>query len=215
MSAIAEFLKAALTMPTLVFSVLLLLVVLYWSLSLLGGIDLEILEGLGEVAEAAEAGEGLVETPGFLSKAGFGDLPRSITWSLVILFGWIASYALNAFFPQVREIATRGLVLALAVGGVSLVLGVAATALAVQPLRKLAEANAGTRRQELVGKTCTIKTRSVDERFGQAEVDDGAMLIQVRVEGPNAFTSGSKALVSGYDRKREVFLIVPYEEIPS
>jgi len=218
MSAIAEFLKAAFTMPTLVFSVLLLFVIVYWSLSLLGGFDLEVLEGLGEVAEVAEvaeAGEGLIETPGFLAKAGFGDLPRSITWSLVILFGWITSYALNAFFPQVREIATRGLVLALAVGGVSLVLGVAATALAIQPLRKLAEANAGPLRRELVGKTCTIKTRSVDEGFGQAEVDDGAMLVQVRAAGPNEFTNGKKALISGYDREREVFRVVPLAEKPS
>lgn len=216
MSAIADFFQTAFTMPTLVFSVLLVLVIVYWSVSLLGVFDLEMLEGLGEVAEVAEAGEGIIEeTPSFFSKAGFGDIPRSITWSLIVVFGWAASYALNAFFPQVREIATRGLVLALVVGGFSLVLGVAATALAIQPLRRLAEANAGPVRQELVGRVCTVKTRSVDERFGQAEVDDGSMLVQVRAEEPNTFTSGGKALISGYDREREVFLIAPYEEKPS
>ncbi len=216
MSAIAEFFQAAFTMPTLVFSVLLLLVIVYWSISLLGIFDLEMLEGLGEVAEmadAADAAEGWIEdAPSFLGKVGFGDLPRSITWSLIVAFGWVFSYGLNAFFPQVRELAMRGLALGLAVGAVSLVLGVGATALAIQPLRKLAEANAGVVREELVGRLCTVKTGRVDGRFGQAEVDKGAMLVQVRAEEPNVFRSGMKALIFEYDRKREVFLITPYEE---
>jgi hypothetical protein len=216
MSSIAEFFQTAFTMPTLVWSVLLVLVIVYWSISLLGVFDLGMLEGLGEiadVADAADAAEGLLEeTPGFFDKLGFGDVPRVVTWSLVVVFGWVFSYGLNVFFPQVRELATRGLVLALGVGGFALVLGIGATALAIQPLRKLAEANAGLVREELVGRLCTVKTGRVDSRFGQAEVDDGAMLVQVRAAEPNFFQRGMKALICEYDRQREVFLIAPYEE---
>ena len=64
------------------------------------------------------------------------------------------------------------------------------------------------RRQELVGRMCTITTTKVTTTFGQAEVRDdegGSMVIQVRSEGENALSTGDRALIFDLDRDEGVF----------
>lgn len=61
MTGIMDFLHQAFSMPTAVFSVLLILVIFYWTLAL-AGLDLGLFGGLGEAADGAS--EGLVEGVG-------------------------------------------------------------------------------------------------------------------------------------------------------
>lgn len=61
----AEFLSTAFTMPTAVWSVLLVLVIFYWTISLFGIFDLEMLDGLDGAAEGltsvADAADGMLD----------------------------------------------------------------------------------------------------------------------------------------------------------
>lgn len=236
MAGFQEFLDYAFTMPTAVFSVLLSLVILYWLLALTGLFSLEIfdaadgvLEGAAEglvegaadglldgaegVADAADAADAGGDSAGFFDRMGFGDVPRTITWSLVIFFGWLFSLAGTIYLPRFTEVATRGLaVVTIAVGAASLVLAVVATTVAIQPLRKVILAGYGTQRSDLVGRLCIVRTLRVDEDFGQAELDDGSSVIQVRNPQKYPFASGTKALIYDYDSEREVFYIMPAEE---
>jgi hypothetical protein len=222
MAGLKELLDYAFTMPTAVFSVLLGLVIVYWLLALLGNFSLEMLDaaegalegaadGLLDGADgAADAGG---ERGGFFDRLGFGDVPRTITWSLVIFFGWLFSLVSTIYLPRFTEVAVRGLTLVtVAVAVVSLGLAVLATTVAVQPLRKVVLAGYGTRRGDLVGRLCTVRTLRVDEDFGQAELDDGSSVIQVRNPQKYPFESGTKALIYDYDSAREVFYIMPAEE---
>lgn len=66
------------------------------------------------------------------------------------------------------------------------------------------------RRQQLVGRMCTITTTKVTDTFGQAEVRDdegGSMVIQVRSEGNNALSTGDRALIFDLDRDEGVFQV--------
>lgn len=227
MAGIQQFIDHAFSMPTAVFSVLLVLVILYWIVSLLGGLSLEMLEsadgmldgaaeglvdGAAEAADAlSEAAEG-AERPGFFARFGFGEVPRSMTWSLVIFFAWLFSLAASVYVPGFAAIATRGLLAAALLGLASLALAIGATAVAVQPLRKLLLAGYGIQRNDLVGRLCTVRTLRVDDDFGQAELDDGSSLLQVRNPQNYDFQSGSKALIYEYDPAREVFYIMPSED---
>lgn len=223
-----EFLQAAFSMPTAIFSVLLILVILYWLTVIFGALDLELFDGLFEAADGLAEGavegavegvaegtaDALVEHPGCLSQLGFAGVPCSISGSLLILFAWIFSFGGMAL---VGKIAVVGIALIFAIVGVGLVavaLAVGATAVVLRPLRKLIVGEESTVRQDLVGRVCTLTTQSVDEGFGQAEVSDrgAAILIQVRATEPNILTRGSKALIFDYDRAQEVFHVTPADE---
>lgn len=222
MTEIQELLDYAFTMPTAIFSVLLSLVLVYWLVSLLGLFNLEMLDAAEGLAEGAAEGlaegaaEGLAEageSGGFFRTMGFGDVPRSITWSLVIFFGWLFSLLATIYLPRYTDIATRGLmVVTVAVAALSLGLAVLATAVAIQPLRKVILAGYGTQRSDFVGRICTIKTLRVDDEFGQAEIDDGSSIIQVRnPQQQYHFENGAQALIYEYDAAREVFYVMPAE----
>ncbi len=226
-----EFLQAAfLTMPTAIFSVLLILVILYWLTVIFGALDLELFDGLFEAADGlaegavegameglAESADAVVERPGCLSQMGFGEVPYSISGSLIILFAWIFSYGGMALAGKIAAVALGGIALILGVALVAVVLAVGATAVALRPISKLVVGEASTVRQDLVGRVCTVTTQSVDEKFGQAEVTDrgAAILIQVRSIEVNVLARGSKALVFEYDRAKEVFLVMPADEAPA
>ena len=154
--------------------------------------------------------------PGVLEHLSFGDVPRSFSWSLVIGFAWLFSLLGSVYIPGFDGLASSGLatggVIAVVLGVVSLALGVVATSIALRPLNKAMRAGLGARRHQLIGRTCTIRTNRVDAAFGQAEVDDGAMIIDVRTLDPTVeLTHGARALIFNYDGDREVFLVSPLD----
>lgn len=220
-----EILDHALSLPTAIFSALLGLVALYWVISLLGIFSLEIFEAAEGMAEGAaegladaaadglaEAAEGLTdgERQGFFKLMGFGDVPRSISWSLVIFFSWFFCLLGSIYLPRFTTFVVTGVtIVTLGMIGLSLVLAVGVTSLAIQPLRRVLLAGYGTKRRDLIGRLCVVKTLRVDEEFGQAELDDGSSLIQVRNSQGFHFENGSSALIYEYDAAREVFYIVP------
>ena len=219
MDGLKEFLDYAFTMPTAVFSVLLILVILYWVLALLGSFSLEMLDAAEGAAEGlVEGAEGLTDAdgggrPGFFDRLGFGDVPRTMSWSLVIFFGWLFSLAGTVYLPRFTQVAFTGLTMVTAALAIaSLGLAVVVTTVAIQPLRKLLLAGYGPERNDLVGRLCVVKTLRVDEDFGQAELDDGSSLLQVRNPQGFPFESGTKALIYEYDGAREVFYIMPAED---
>lgn len=236
MNELQTFLQAAVSMPTAFWSVLMVLVGLYWTLSMLSGLNLDMLDGIDALdafdgvdaldaldaadaldgVDALDAADGLdqVDAPSFFDNIGFGDLPRTFTWSLNIVFGWAVSLLGSVYIPGFQELANRGMGLAAALSAGSLAVAICLTAVAIQPLRRWTNAAEGTKRNELIGRGCTVKTGRVDEDFGQAEVDDGSMLVQVRLRAgeAHALHHGMRALIYEYDPAREVFLIAPIEE---
>lgn len=220
----SEFLEAAFTLPTAIWSVLVLLAAVYWLIFLLGIFDLDILEGLfGSVEGAAEGGlEGALEgadalegdageNGGCLSVVGLSGVPLAISGTLLAIFGWTFSYFGMELLAELPELAARGALVAAGVGLAAGGLSLGMTALAVRPMRKLFKLAPVTGRRDLVGRRCKVTTLRVDEGFGQAEVDDGGatILIQARCRRANQLGRGDRAVIYEYDAAREVFWVVP------
>lgn len=242
-----EFLSAAFTMPTAVFSVLLILVLLYWLIFLLGIFDLDLLDGVFDSADALDALDGADaldamdaldgadaldgvdgldgadaldgahaggERSGCLGVLGLGGVPVAIAGSLLVTFGWIFSYFGMGLVAGIPALAAGGALLATGVGLAAFGLAVGASSIAVRPLRKLLEMAPVTGNRDLVGRICQVTTGRIDEKFGQAEVDDdGApILIQARCRRDNELTRGSRAVIYEYDKAGEVFWVVPMDK---
>lgn len=185
------FVDAVLSVPTVLFTPLLLVVVGYWLVVLAGGVDADIEGGSGE------AGGGAL---GFL---GFGGVPLSVVGSLLVVFAWFAALAGGQLMP-----AVPGGIVAVA----ALVVAWLPTRLAVVAVRRLLPAGAEPSRADFVGRTCVIRTQRVTGTFGQAEVrapDGSSALVQVRQAGHDQLTAGTVALVYDFDPAGEFFWVVP------
>lgn len=228
-----ELFDQAFTMPTTVWSVLLIAVIAYWGLKLLTGLD--FVEDLFGGAEGAIEGgiEPGLEVDldadldadgssghgrGWVRLLGFGEVPVILVLSLIVGFGWIASFTGSRLFTGLTWF-TAGSAGAIAlIALVSLAVSLALTVLAVTPLRRLMHFTPATELRQLVGRTARVTTLRVDGRFGQAEVEDdvGApILIQARSDVPNEFTRGDLVALASYDPEREAFVVVESVDVES
>lgn len=218
----SEFLDQIVAFPTVIYTTLLGLVLLYWGFVILGILDVDVLDGAEGVAEglaegaaeaaaegAAEAGLGLA---GLVHALKLRNAPVTVVLSLTVLSSWVLSFlAMVHVAPHIGFIPTlvvQGLVFAL-----SPVLALPVTSLLVWPLGPLFRTHQGGRLQSFVGEVCEITTGKVTEGFGQATLSDGGagLLVQVRCLRANELKKGSQALVVNYDPERQTFLVEPVE----
>lgn len=228
----AEFLEAAFSFPTAVFSVLLGLMLLYWLTVILGALDLDSLDSLmglegaeggaegaleglegaeGADAAGAEGAEGASE--GLFDRLGISGVPITITLSFFALFGWALSYLGMQYLGDSGAVAGFAFSGAL-IGAVAMLIGLAAAIIAVRPLRQVFAIAGARSRISFVGSVCRVTTGRVNADFGQAEIDDGGAgsLVQVRCSEENQLHRGSQALIFDYDPAREVFKVVPLDD---
>lgn len=124
--------------------------------------------------------------------------------SLWVLLSWFAALVGSTYAGDgwLRYAVLAG---AAVVGGV-------VTSLVMKPVRKWLRSEILPSRNDFVGRTCVIRTSTVTERHGQAEVtaeDGSSAVVQVRQAGDKArLTSGSTALIFDYDADGEFFWVV-------
>jgi len=221
-----EFLNTAFTMPTTVFTVLLMLVGLYWITVILGILDIEVFDSIFDLFDGATDGvmDGVADGLGDSLDAsdhdgclGMGGVPMTIIGTFFSLFGWAFSFLGMSFLPTaLPALAAGGTLLLVVVGAGAAVLALGTTAIATRPLKKLFRLGPVTQNSDLVGRVCTVTTLKIDDRYGQAEVDDdegSTILIQARSrDADNGLTRRSKALIFEYDRVRQIFYVSAYDD---
>ena len=206
----SAFLAAAFSLPTVVFTVLLLFFLGYALLTLLGAADIEWLDSLFGLDEAEEALEGADgeggPLHGALSGLGVVEIPLAIFGGVATVFAWLASFAAMQFLPG-------NALVKIGVGLGAALLGLRLGSWAVRPLRRVFATPAAPVRSEIVGKICTIRSLHVNERAGTAEVEDGGagIIAEVRCLRENQLTRGSKAVVYDYDQKEGIYRVGPIE----
>lgn len=225
-STMDEFVASSLSFPTVVFTVLLGIALVYWVLVILGALGLDALDfddgGHGGEVGHGDAGHG---------DGGHGDghdghshgllgsilgalrldaVPMTIVLSLIFFFGWLLSelsihylFGGNAYVLGGERNKLLETLLLVAV----FVLAVLLTSVAIRPLAPVFRTHSAARRSNLVGKIVTIDTSRVDAGFGAARAEDGGagLIVQVRCDPPNDLVRGARALVVSYDEAREVY----------
>lgn len=212
-----EFISVVFGFPTLVYSVLLAVVLVYWLLAIVGlvdfgesGIDLEI----GQHADAHV--DDLSTIAGYVVAFGLSGVPFSIVVTLLVVIGWtlstLAGIWVLAWVPTLPLQIAAGLVVLALCFALSIVIA----ARIVRPLRGAFVTQYGPRNADLVGQTCTITTGVVDERQGHAQVAQrgAALLIQVWAPAPNTLRRGSPALIVEYDAAARRYLVQAMDSPP-
>lgn len=186
--------------PTVVYTVPLIICLIFWLISVLAQFDIDFLD----IDIEAESG-----VASLLVVFGFTGVPLTLSFSMLFFFAWAISLScatwLLPFVPAgLYFYLASALVLLL-----SFLLSVWWTGLLVQPISYLFIVHEAPSNHSITGKSCIITSLSVDADFGQAKVEDGGagLIISVRAPEGNFFTKGDKALVYDYDAAQNLYHI--------
>jgi hypothetical protein len=196
-----EFLEICLSWPALPATVLLLLVSAYWAFVALGALDLDFAD---VDLDADLQTDGEVLSFGFvvLRWLNIGEVPLMVWTTVFTLSLWTATMLIDG---RSTHDATGEIALALLRNaGIAIV----ATKLFTQPLRGKFDPSEPLKADDLIGRTCLIKTSEVTPLHGQAEykTDGSPLFLHVRT-AQGTLRKGEPAEIVGYDTARHVHIV--------
>ena len=205
----ADFLNNAFSFPTLFYTGLLGLTILYWLASSMGLAEFDSADGV------ELEGSDIANNSGLLSRFKLDEIPLTISLSFIIFFSWVicfitVHYYENKISDELVEIFVGFWIIVLAPVVSAPIVGTLLTPL--KPFfRKLKESADGRKADSLIGHLASIRTNKVTMDFGDAEIDDeGANLIlKVRAEEPNDFKRGDSVIITEYIEDENTYRIRP------
>ena len=89
------------------------------------------------------------------------------------------------------------------------------TSIAIRPLARVFVPHEVTRNHQLVGKICRIRTGHVDAGFGEATLEDGGagLIVRVRIDTGEQLKRGDEALIVDYDEEKQQFTVAPMDDL--
>ncbi len=207
--------------PTLIYTILLVVCVIYWAGAVLGLVDLDILDLDLEGFEGS-GGDISTDSPhstpdvlaGLLLRFGLVGVPVTISISILVLIGWLLCYyTVHFVFPFVPGSFLKF------VAGIPVLLGtlyVSAriTGVLIRPLRPLFEKATQETVKHVLGQTAIVRTSRVDNDFGEADLDDGGagLILKVRTTGDDQFVKGDKVVIYEKLSEQNIYRVISEEE---
>lgn len=205
--------------PTVFFTFLLLLVVLYWLVAVLGLIEIDVLDF--DIPEA----DGMDINPdtglsnanvlaGLVLRFGLHGVPVTIILSFVALFGWFVCYYAVHFLMGMVPKGLFSLLVGVPILVGSLYVAVLITAVLIKPLRPLFKKTSQDTVKRVLGQTAVVKTSRVDNNFGEAILEDGGagLLLKVRATVGTTFSRGDRVVLLEHDKEKNTYRVISEEE---
>jgi hypothetical protein len=206
-----SFYDAAIAFPTVVYTTLLGVVLVYWVLALIGIVDfdsghLDVDTDLHADADAGDVGD----LAGYLVALGLNGVPFSVVVTLLVLFSWTMTCLAAMWLLPLVPTSPLRMLAGVATLPLAFAISLPLTARLIRPMRGLFVTHTAISNAALVGQTCRVLTSSVDEKFGRAEVATRGAGLNIRVwaETPNTLVKGSIARILEHDEAGERYLIV-------
>ncbi len=213
-----EFLDSAFSFPTVVYTVLSIVLIGFWTVTTVIGAGADAFEDVDfdfdadtDVDLDLDVGGGDASGSLFRSALeflGVGNMPLLLALGLESLLAWLTSIVLVTLIGDVTGLS--GTIINIAVLIASLLIGVWATTAFGRRFAHVFKPTHAAKQREFVGSVCTITTNRVSAEFGQAEVRDdegGSLVVQVRCRHENDFRAGDRALIYDLDRETGEFHI--------
>lgn len=207
-----DFFAAAVGYPTAIYTTLLAVVLVYWLLAIVGIVDFE---SGGLDLDLDTHADGDIDDIGVIASyavaLGLNGVPFSVVVSLLVLIGWMLSCLAGMWLLPLVPTLVLKILAGTAVLLGSLAVAIPITARIIRPMRGLFVTHTAVSNAALVGQICRVLTRSVDERFGRAQIERRGASLNIRVwaRTPNALTKGSAARIVEYDEAGARYLIEP------
>ena len=210
----------AIRLPTLPYSILLGVVILFWFSVILGALDIETFDfdvdtdvdidvdlDMDADADVGDAG-GLGS---FWASLNLGVVPVSLWISIFVIIIWLTSIMLNGILDAIFPVHN----LFRLVGGFIILAPLTAilTKYAVLPFKPVFNTVKEKGKKDFVREVCEITTSKVTPGFGMAEIKNaGAVInIDVRARTEEGLTKNDRALILSYDKDEDVFQVTRFE----
>ncbi|MBA6252992.1 OB-fold-containig protein [Colwellia sp. MB3u-55] len=210
-----QLLEVASKFPTVIYSTLLGVVVVYWLIGMLGLVDLGLAGDVDlDVEVDTELDTSVGGLTGFMLTFGLTGVPFTLVFSIIILTCWLISFYLQlyilAWLPDGWLYYLFGVVSGFIVFLISLPL----TAIVIRPLKGMFKSVETSMSIQLVGKSATIATQTVSETFGQVRIyNKGAeILLDVRCDPEHRLKKGDNVLLIEYLKEKHIYIVAPYDE---
>lgn len=205
------FLHSALAFPTVLFSFLLCLAVLYWLVAALGILEIDVLDG-----DFAGDGEGLEleGLAGLLLRLGLGGVPVTLVLTLLVFFAWFASYFVELLLLRHLPLGWLRYPLGLAVAAAALLPAVPLTGMLCRPLRRLFRKVEAPSARSLLGQVARVRSGTVSPRFGEADLDDqgAGLILRIRADESAGFRRGDRVVLLQYLEAEHAYRVVSEDE---
>lgn len=206
-----NFLTTSFAFPTIVFTVLLIIISVYWLLTIVGLFDIDFLDidmDFDYAGEAAPAG-GL---SGVMIAMGLTGLPVSIIFSFIVLFSWLGTYLSSLYMLPYISLGFLFWLMAIVSIIFSVVVSIPVTIFMTKPMRRFFKVNYATKSNDLLGEICQVITSEVSDTFGEAEMNKEGdyFIFQVRSKKNNQIKKGDDVVLLEYDHDLNVYYIKKY-----
>ncbi|WP_367110774.1 hypothetical protein [uncultured Psychrobacter sp.] len=202
--------------PTFVFTGLVMFVTLYWVVSLLGMTDMDTVE-FGESGGDADVSN--LSSTGFFTglmlKFGLYGVPLIIILTLISLIGWVLSYLYTSFLHHYFDSGVLYYVFGTGALIFVLVVSMWLTGVIISPIRKNIAKIPKRNAISNVGKTAIVRTLSVTDKHGEAELNDGGagLILKIRPDmNENSLKQGDKVVLVEYLNEANVYLVAPVKD---
>lgn len=202
--------------PTVIFTGLVMFVTLYWVVSLLGMTDMDSVE-FGESGGDADVSN--LSSTGFFTglmlKFGLYGVPLIIILTLISLIGWVLSYLYTSFLHQYFDSGVLYYLFGTGALIFVLVVSMWLTGVIISPIRKniakIPKRNASSN----LGKTAIVRTLSVTDKHGEAELNDGGagLILKIRPDmNENSLKQGDKVVLVEYLNEANAYRVTPVKD---
>lgn len=184
--------------PTAIYTVLLLVCMVYWAGAVLGLIDIDIINIDTDLDLNADSGHTMPDVlAGLFIKFKLVGVPVVITLSMITLFGWFICYFMVHFILGGFDNSIIRFLLGIPIFAASLVAAAWITTFAMKPLRGVFKHTTTETHKHILGQRAVVRTSRVDENFGEATLDDGGagLILKIRATGDDTFTKGDRVVI--------------------
>ncbi|NZA26309.1 hypothetical protein H0E84_07915 [Luteimonas sp. SJ-92] len=206
-----EFLRIALSFPTVVFSLALGVMVALWLLAALGIFQSEALDGWALPDIDGMEPQGLTAV---MMKFGLGGLPLMLVLTLLAFIAWLVSYFADYLLLRHLGSTLLRFPLGAVVLLVAFVAGVLGAGQALRPIRHFLARLAPQAQRSVIGMAATVRSPAVTATGGQATVEDGGagLILQVRSDREGGFHRGDRVVLLEYLEPDNAYRVVGEDE---
>lgn len=197
------FLAITFSFPTVIFTVLLAVAVIYWLISLLGLVDIDGGDADLDIDASADFG-------GLMVTLGLQGVPLPLVLTLLFLSAWLVSYFADLVLGGMFGGGWGHVLFGVLVIPVALIAGLLMTAILVRPLRPLfRRAYKQPLQKQVIGTPCVVLAFNETTGKGRAEAHrDGAHLI-LRIRSDTSLARRDRVVLVEYMTDQQAYWVIP------